>query len=225
MKKSGYDIFLTVLLVILTIGIVGTAGFLIYKYYEKYKINSDSNEFIENTFDEELAKRNPNDDDLYTPEEEKQAESEQGNQGVRGIADESLTYKGYAVAGKIEMPTLNLQYPVLDQMTDANAIEVSVAIQYGVGLNKPGNTVIIGHNYRNGLFFGSNKNLNIGDTIYITDWETGNRLPYRIYSKYTTEESDTTFYQRDTAGNKEVSLVTCQANNSYRLVVLARAAQ
>ena len=226
MKKSGYDIFLTVFLIILTVGIVGTAGYLVYKYYEKYSINADSNDFLENTFDEELSKRNRiTDDDLYTNEEEDIASQEQiGYGGVRGIVDDSLTYKGYAVAGKLEMPTVNLQYPVLGQMTDANAIEVSVAIQYGVGLNNVGNTVIIGHNYRNGLFFGSNKNLQVGDTIYITDWETGERLAYTIYNKYTTEESDTSFYQRDTAGKREVSLVTCQTNNSYRLVVLAREA-
>ena len=38
-----------------------------------------------------------------------------------------------------------------------------------LGLNKVGNTVIIGHNYRNGTFFGSNKKMNEGDKVYITD--------------------------------------------------------
>ena len=223
MRRSGFDIFLTIFLTILVIAIVGTAGYLVYKFYQKYSLNKDANEFIENTFDEELAKRNV-DDDTHTEDEEDAALEEQdsGSGGVRGVDTDALTYKGYGVAGKIEMPTVNLQYPVLEQMTDANAIEVSVAIQYGVGLNNVGNTVIIGHNYRNGLFFGSNKNLQIGDTVYITDWETGTRRAYTIYSKYTTEEADTSYYQRDTAGKREVSLVTCQADNSYRLVVLAR---
>ena len=219
MKKGVYDKFLTVLLVILIIGIIGTAGYLLYKYYEKNKLNTDANEFL-NEFD---AYVNEIDDEpLYNEEAENQAIREQTSTGVRGILTDALTYKGYKVAGKLEMPTVNLQYPVLDQMTDANAIEVSVAIQYGVGLNNVGNTVIIGHNYRSGLFFGSNKNLQIGDTIYITDWATGTRRAYTIYSKYTTEESDTSYYSRDTGGKREVSLVTCQSNNKYRLVVLAR---
>ncbi|MBO5348770.1 MAG: sortase [Clostridia bacterium] len=241
MKKGLYDKFLSIVLTILIIGIIGAAGYLVYKYYQKYKINDDANAFLnefnnyindvnevnnvnENITDEEL---------LYDPELENQAIEEQtsGNTTVRGISTNALNYKGYNVAGKLEMPTVNLQYPVLGektvadgswQITDANAIEVSVAIQYGVGLNNVGNTVIIGHNYRSGLFFGSNKNLQVGDTIYITDSETGTRREYKIYNKYTTEESDTSFYTRNTEGKREVSLVTCQSNNNYRLVVLAR---
>jgi LPXTG-site transpeptidase (sortase) family protein len=222
MKRNAYDIFLNVLLAILIIGVIGTAGYLCYKYYQKYKLNSDADQFL-NDFDQVVNATNT-DDSLYTEEEENNAIKEQTSSkgGVRGISSNALTYKGYNVAGKLEMPTVNLQYPVLEQMTDANAIEVSVAIQYGVGLNNIGNTVIIGHNYRSGLFFGSNKNLQIGDTIYITDWATGARRQYKIYNKYTTNESDTSFYQRDTNGKREVSLVTCQRNNAYRLVVLAR---
>lgn len=220
MKKSGYDIFLNIFLAILIIGVIGTAGYLCYKYYQKYKLNSDADEFL-NEFDN--AVNSADTEDLYTEEEENNALNEQSSSGgTRGILTDALTYKGYKVAGKLEMPTVNLQYPVLEQMTDANAIEVSVAIQYGVGLNNIGNTVIIGHNYRSGLFFGSNKNLQIGDTIYITDWATGTRRQYTIYNKYTTNESDTSFYQRDTNGTREVSLVTCQKNNAYRLVILAR---
>lgn len=219
MKKSGYDIFLTIFLVLLTVGVVATAGYLIYKYYQKYKINKDANEFIDEQLDPAFEKRKKVIEQYDIPEEEDDDEEETG---VRGILDETLTYGGYTVDGKLEMPSVNLQYPVLAQMTDANAIEVSVAIQYGVGLNNVGNTVIIGHNYRNGLFFGSNKNMQVGDSVYITDWATGVRREYKIYDKFTAEESDTTYYQRDTAGKREVSLVTCQANNSYRLVILAR---
>lgn len=200
-----------------------------YKYYQKYKLNSDADNFLNDEFDNVVNQTT--DDPLYTDEQENQAIQEQTpkNGGTRGISSDALKYKGYNVAGKIEMPTVRLQYPILGdkvngswQVTDANAIEVSVAIQYGVGLNNVGNTVIMGHNYRSGLFFGSNKKLQVGDTIYITDWETGTRRAYTIYNKYTTEESDTSFYQRNTNGKREVSLVTCQSNNSYRLVVLAR---
>ncbi len=223
MGKGAYDKFLTVLLAILIIGIIGTAGYLVYKYYEKNKLNTDADAFL-NEFDNYVNDNNIEDEPLYNEESENKAIQEQTSGRVRGISTDALTYKGYKVAGKLEMPTVNLQYPVLEQMTDANAIEVSVAIQYGVGLNNVGNTVIIGHNYRSGLFFGSNKNLQIGDTIYITDWATGTRRAYTIYNKYTTEESDTSFYNRNTNGTREVSLVTCQSNNKYRLVVLAREA-
>ena len=225
MKKGIYDIFLSLFLGILIIAILGTAGFLVYKYYEKYKINDDTNEYLGdfdnyiNNIENEVVDENL----VYDPSLENQAVNEQNAAGgVRGIATNALKYKGYKVDGKLEMPSVNLQYPVLEQMTNANSLDVSIAIQYGVGLNKVGNTVIIGHNYRSGLFFGSNKNMQIGDTIYITDSETGTKVAYKIYNKYTTEETDTSFYNRNTNGKREVSLVTCQSNNSYRLVILAR---
>ena len=145
-----------------------------------------------------------------------------GSEGTRGINTDALSYRGYRVEGKLEMPSVKLQYPVLEEMKNINELEISVAIQYGVGLNKVGNTVIIGHNYRSGLFFGSNKKMNIGDSIFITDSETGKRIEYKIYNKYTTEENDTSFYNRNTNGKREVSLVTCMSNNNYRLVILAR---
>lgn len=89
------------------------------------------------------------------------------------------------------------------------------------GLNKIGNTVIIGHNYRNGAFFGSNKRLNEGDKVYITD-NTGLRVEYTIYKKYLTPQEDYSYAQRDTNGKREVTLVTCHTDNRYRLVIWAR---
>ena len=207
MKKGFYDKFLTFLLTILVIAILSGVGYLVYKYYQKFKINDDANDYI-NEFDNYI--REINEVEYDETLENKAIEEQTQNGKVRGIVTDSLTYKGYKVEGKLEMPTVNLQYPVLEEMTDANALEVSVVIQYGVGLNKVGNTVIIGHNYRSGLFFGSNKRMNIGDVVYITDSATGTRVAYQIYNKYTTEESDTSFYNRNTDGKREVSLVTCQ---------------
>ncbi len=139
-----------------------------------------------------------------------------------GISAEGKVYKGFSVAGKIEMPSVNLRYPILDTMTNANALDVSVCIQYGVPLNSVGNTIIIGHNYKNGLFFGSNYKMKTGDEIYITNYATGVKKTYTIYSIYQTEEADTSYYNRDTAGKSEITLVTCQNNNKYRLVIKAK---
>ena len=92
---------------------------------------------------------------------------------------------------------------------------------YGPGINQIGNTVIIGHNYRNGLFFSNNKKLNIGDKIFITD-NDGKQLTYTIYNKFETTPEDTSFYQRDTGGKPEVTLSTCTDDSSARLIILAR---
>ena len=216
MKKTFFDRFLNILLILLVVAVLGGIGYLGYKYYEKYKINNDAAEFLDNEFEKYISDR-----DEY---DEQQAIEEQGdgNNGPRGIDTNALKYRDYIVEGKIELPTVNLRYPVLEEMKDANELEVSIVIQYGVGLNKVGNTVLAGHNYWSGLFFGSNKLLNIGDPIYITDTATGQRIEYKIYQKYTTEESDTSYFNRNTDGKREVSLVTCQSNNKYRLVIWAR---
>ncbi|MBR2704915.1 MAG: sortase [Clostridia bacterium] len=216
MEKTFFDRFLNILLILLVIAVLGGIGYLGYKYYEKYKINNDAAEFLDNEFEKYISDRDDYD------EQEAIDEQGDGDNGPRGIDADGLQYRGYRVEGKIELPTVNLRYPVLEYITDANELEVSIGIQYGVGLNKVGNTVLAGHNYRSGLFFGSNKLLNIGDPVYITDTATGQRVEYKIYQKYTTEEDDTSYFGRDTQGKREISLVTCQSNNKYRLVIWAR---
>ena len=72
-------------------------------------------------------------------------------------------YQGYNVVGTIEIPTISLKYPILERVTK-ESIETSVAVlQSSAGPNKVGNTTIVGHNYRNGSFFGSNDRLSLGD--------------------------------------------------------------
>ena len=112
----------------------------------------------------------------------------------------------------MEIPATNFKYPVLEKIT-RKSLETSVVFLCGPGLNQAGNTVIVGHNYRNGLFFSNNKRLNIGDT----------RLTYTIYDKFETTDDDTSFYQRDTGGKAEVSLSTCTDDSKARLIILARA--
>ena len=216
MEKTFFDRFLNILLILLVIAVLGGIGYLGYKYYEKYKINNDAAEFLDNEFEKYISDRDDYD------EQNAIDEIGDGDKGTRGIDADVLQYRGYRVEGKIELPTVNFRYPVLEYITDANELEVSIGIQYGVGLNKVGNTVLAGHNYRSGLFFGSNKLLNIGDPVYITDTATGQRVEYKIYQKYTTEEDDTSYFGRDTQGKREISLVTCQSNNKSRLVIWAR---
>lgn len=219
-----YNKILTAILVILTIAILGTLGYLGYGYYKKYTLNADAEEYLEE-FDTLVV-------DLKESEKEQQnntdntATNNQTQQTRRtgGIATDKLVYKGFKVVGKLEMPTINIQYPILDVITHAKAIEVSVGILYGPGVNQPGNTVIIGHNYNNGLFFGKNKNLKVGDKIYLTDTQ-GNRVEYTIFSKYYTPESDTAYITRPTDGKTEVTLATCDKTGANRLIVCARAEQ
>lgn len=132
-------------------------------------------------------------------------------------------YKGFPMVGTIEIPATNLKSPILKEAS-ANAIEVAIAIynDSGPGLNQVGNTVLVGHNYRDGTFFSNNKKLVEGDKIYITD-TSGNRVEYRIYKTYITSPEDSSYMDRDTQGRREISLTTCTDDTNSRLIIWATA--
>ncbi len=224
MFESKYSKVLTVILVIVIIAIIGLLGFLAFEYYRNYVLSKDAAEMVEN-FTGEVSggeENNNNTGDVNQNNTENpfdQIQSEQSQ--TAGSGNKKPMYKGFGMLGTMEIPATNFKYPVLEKVT-RKSIETAVAFQWGAGLNQPGNTVIIGHNYRNGMFFSNNKKLKNGDKIYITD-NSGKKLTYTIYDKFETTESDTDFYQRDTGGKPEVSLSTCTDNSKARLIILARA--
>ena len=120
----------------------------------------------------------------------------------------------------MEIPDIDLDLPVLERAT-RNSLEQSIGVLMGPGLNQVGNTIIVGHNYRNGTFFSRNEELENGDEIYITD-TSGTRIEYTIYNIYTTSSEDSDYITRDTAGKREISLSTCTDDSRYRLVIWAR---
>lgn len=219
MFESKYGKVLTVILVIVIIAIIGLLAFLGYDYYQKYIITQDTSDFVDN-FQGEVANNEDNKDNQNNGNENifgNVQDTEGGSNSSSGVK----TYKGFVVMGTIEIPAISLKYPVLEKVTK-KSIETSVAILYGVGVNQPGNTVIIGHNYRNGLFFSNTKKLKINDNIYMTD-NAGKKVTYKIYEKFETTPEDTSFYQRDTDGKAEVTLSTCTDDSSARVIVEAKA--
>ena len=218
MFESKYSKVLTVILIIVIIAVLGLLGFLAYNYYQNYIISRDTSAFVDD-FQGEVKDGEANDNGTNTTDENPFDQLQDSEKST----STQKTYKGFGVLGTIEIPATNLKYPVLEKVTK-KSIETAVAFLYGSGLNQPGNSVIIGHNYRNGLFFSNNKKLNIGDKVYITDNE-GNKVTYSIYNKFETTPEDTSFYQRDTGGIPEVTLSTCTDDSSARLIILAKADQ
>ena len=126
------------------------------------------------------------------------------------------------MVGYIKISKTNVEYPILLDVSPG-ALETAVGVMYPSNpkLNQQGNVVIIGHNYRNGKFFSNNKELDLGDSIEITDL-TGKTLTYRIYEIFQTSETDTQYITRDRGNNIEISLSTCTDDGKERLVILAR---
>ena len=222
MFESKYSKVLTVILVVVIIAILGLLGFLGYDWYQKYFLENDALAFVENYTE---GTEDENNEETNTTNEVSNATNpidsiEKTNTVSGSSTNEMPTYKGFNVVGTIEIPAINIEYPILEKVSKSS-LETSVAMLYGSGINQVGNTVIVGHNYRNGLFFSKNKRLNNGDKIYITD-NSKNRLTYTIYNKFETTPEDASFYSRDTQGKPEITLSTCNDDSSRRLIIFAR---
>lgn len=229
--NSKYSAFLTVLLVIIIIAIVGIIGFLGYKFIASENSKKEAEDFADswsenisqNTKKEETTDTKIDDNPITDPIETPTTDST--STGTNTSSGEGMKYNGFLTAGKIEIPTTGLKSPIISYSEySKSSLETAVCEVYstGEGLNKPGNTTIAGHNYRNGNFFSNNKKLNIGDKIYITDLN-GKKMTYTIYNKFETSDTDADYMTRDTQGAVEISLTTCTDDSKARLIILAKA--
>lgn len=218
---SKYSKVLTVLLIIVIVGIVGLLAFLGYQMYTKYFLEEDTQAFIDeytNSIGIQALEENNITGDFNSLMDVNAATTASGD-GAGTVKQ----FKGFDVVGTIEIPKTNVNLPILDT-TGAKAMNVSVVRQYGPGPNQVGNTVIAGHNYRNGQFFSNNYKLENGDTIYITD-NSGKKLRYVIYNKYETTPEDADYMDRDTGGKPEISLTTCTDDSKARIIIWAKLAE
>lgn len=114
--------------------------------------------------------------------------------------------QGYGVLGKIVIDEIDMENYILDS-TDDYSLNLAVTKFYGPDLNQRGNFVITGHNAR-GLF-NNLKKLEVGDTFYIIDKETEEKVTYRINEKKTISPTDLDCLNQDTNNKRVVTLITC----------------
>lgn len=229
MLNSKYSKVLTIILIIAIVIIVGLLVFIGIDWYKAYTVgkdtqnsldqfnsyiennqNNDNNANFENNIDNNNIIEEPNNNNII----------EEPSDNNNNSNSEGLTYKGFKVAGVIEIPKTKVKYNVLDDPS-AKAMEVGITIIYGPGLNQTGNTVLAGHNYRDGTFFSNNNKLSSGDKIYITDL-SGKKVTYTIYKKYKTDPNDFSYATRNTNGKREISLTTCTDDSSARIIIWAK---
>ena len=224
MFESKYSKVLTIILVIVIVAIVILLGLLAYDYINKFSSTKQASDFVEDY------------QGNITTSEESNTDSSQENIVLDStnevpITDSSSTsgstgkkkYKGYTVVGTMKIPAINLEYPIFEEIT-TKALETGLIALYpnGDNINQVGNTVIIGHNYRNGMFFSNLKKLSNGAKIYIKDFR-GTTLTYEVYNKFEAAATDTSFYTRDTNGLAEITLSTCtDASNDQRTILFAK---
>lgn len=217
-NNSKYGNLLTVILVIAIVAIVGIIGIIGYRIYRSYYIETGAMQAA-TEFESSVSQDNTNNviqnGNGITNIEATFNEAEINSSG------QTTTYKGFTVIGTIQIPSINLKYPILEKNTK-KSLETSVVLMYtSNGVNEIGNTVIIGHNYRNGTMFSDVKKLENGDIIYITDTQ-GRKVKYTVYKTYRTSGSDSAYLTRNTEGKREISLSTCTDDSKARTIVLAK---
>lgn len=238
MFESKYSKLLTILLIVGIVIIIGVLVFLGISSMQSNSINKDAEEGVEHFQNKVSGEINNQKENVKNETQENVKNETQENTiltneiapivGVENVIvdnnnssnENKNTYKGFPMVGTIEIPSINLKYPVLENASKS-AMEVAVGIYDGPGLNKIGNTTIAGHNYRNGTFFSNNKKLVNNDKIYITD-TSGQKVTYIIYKIYTTSPEDSEYLGRDTNGKREISLTTCTDDSQSRLIIWAK---
>ena len=229
MFNNKYSKTLTVVLILVIIIIIGLLIFFGIRVYRKYYIKQASKDVIEE-FKDKLNQVNDTDIDDNAilndvqPSVDLNTLYQNTTTNDSNEPGEGVTYMGYDVIGFIEIPATDIEYLIIpDYQSSINALNVGIVVLYpsNIGLNEPGNTVLAGHNYRDGSFFSNNKRLQEGDKIYITD-TSGERVEYEIYKKYETSTSDSSYMNRDTEGRREISLTTCTDDTSGRLIIWAK---
>ncbi len=228
--RRGYSKALTVILIIIIVAVIALLAYLGYDYYSRYRTNKDGEAYVDTLTDgiivDEPTVDSPTDSNpqtnVNTTPSQTTDTTETQTDGTSSSTKKRQMYKGFYTLGSIEIPKTNVKYPILEKVTK-KSLETSVAVVWpeNAELNKPGNVVIVGHNYRNGVFFSNNKKLSKGDKIYITDLDK-KRIAYTIYKIFEASDTDTRFYNRDTKGKREITLSTCTDNSAARLIIQAR---
>ena len=134
----------------------------------------------------------------------------------------------YITDGKITIPKINVEYPILDGESDSEAeteelLRMSPVKFHGPEINTVGNYCIVGHNYRNSRFFSKVPTLVNGDIIQITDFADNSTVEYTVYDKYVVDPTDVSCTSQNTDGRREITLITCTDDSSQRWIIKARA--
>lgn len=134
-----------------------------------------------------------------------------------------LEFKGHKVEGIIEIPKINIKYPIIDH-TNEETMKVCITKFWGPQANEIGNYTIAGHNNKDGTMFGKTKYLQIGDIIKLTNLKN-ETVEYEIFKIYSINPDDVSCVESVEAATREITLITCTNGHKNRLITKARQIQ
>ena len=231
-KMYKFNFIISIILIVVLF------SFYAYAEYDRNKTADISQEILlgtseaddttmKNDSDVWIVALDGNDDTVEeNPQEETESTSTPSTPKNTTFSSTKSTYtasngKTYEIVGKIKIPSINVDYSILSETSDA-LLKVSVCKFWGSNPNEIGNLCVAGHNYRNKRFFSKVPTLKVGDIIEITDLNN-NTLKYSVYDKYTVDPTDTSCTSQITNGKKIVTLITCTVDSKQRVIVQAEA--
>ena len=196
MKHKIYKAIFTILLIIAIVLLVC----IIYKYGNR-QLNENKNKEIL----EVMAK----------------TDSEENNTNENA----KIKMKGNEVIGKIKIDKIGIEYPIVSIETSnpeetKAPMKIAIVKYWGGNVNDFGNLSIAGHNNYDGTMFGKTKNLEVGDSIELTDLNK-HTISYQIYRKFVTDPNDISILKTEDNSIREVTLITCTNGNKERLILKA----
>ena len=186
------------ILVMLVITALVLATFIIKKYIEGNKIENNIQSVLQEIKKEKQS--NPNQIDV-----------------IKEIDEE---IEGYKVVGIINIPKINIEYPILEK-TNKESLKLSITKFWGEKINQKGNVVLAGHNNLNNKMFGKIDKLENGDIIELTDSQMVT-VKYQVFDKYVIDPNDIDCIFPIDENTREITLITCTNRDKNRLVVKAR---
>ena len=117
---------------------------------------------------------------------------------------------GRLYLGRVTIPAIGLDLPVLSQWSSANGKVAPCRYQ---GSAYTGDLIIAGHNYRS--HFGALKQVGVGEAVLFTDVD-GNAFHYTVAAM---EVLDGTAVEEMEAGEWDLSLFTCTYGGQTRLTL------
>lgn len=190
--------FINILIFIFIFALYFVTFFMIYDNFRERKLNSQEKSALE-LFNKKIDKKK---------EEVKQEQNQ------------TISYNGYTILGRIEIPKIGLNTVILKEMT-YSAMNIGAVKSYGVDLNEKGGFVISAHNFRGkSVFFYNVKDLKVNDSIFITD-NKGRQMEYKVYQVDRYVSPDDVSHLAKT-NDYHLVIYTCENGGKSRIVVRAR---
>lgn len=202
MKKKICDIIIIVLIIALVI----VLAMIAIKYGRNYLNEKDVEEtlsYIEQEFER--------------IQQVSEVNEKKGNKNEELL---DVEYKGYKIEGIIEIPKIEIKYPIINETND-ETMKLSITKFWGPEANQLGNYTVAGHNNKDGTMFGKTKYLQIGDIIKLTNLKN-QTVEYKVFRIYTVDPNDVGYVESVEPDTREITLITCTNGHKNRLITKAR---